>query len=180
MLRRRLAVCCLVQLSVTAVRRLASLSFATVTLFVTAVTNAAAYACSFALLYGHFLVALSEPLVSYMPLAHAAVQVSFHSFMVQREQWGTYWGPKELIFLIRDVDDATMTAAPAESCQSVAQRPPGGRLGSVTYTCNRLRRRFPLEIHLPRCISSQMSPSQNAKVLDPELSGELQAWAHAA
>ena len=38
-----------------------------------------------------------------------------------------------------------MTAAPMESCPFVAQRPPGGRLGSALYTCNRLhriRRRF--------------------------------------
>ena len=48
--------------------------------------------------------------------------------------------------------------------------------------CKRLRRmrgRFPLQIHLPRCISSHLSPTQNAKVFDPELSGEPQARAHA-
>ena len=28
--------------------------------------------------------------------------------MVQRDQCGTYWGPKKLIFLIRDIDDATI------------------------------------------------------------------------
>ena len=68
-----------------------------------------------------------------------------------------------------------MAAAPAESCQFAVPRSPGGRIGSVKYMCNRLRRmrgRFQLEIHLPRCISSQMSIAQNAKVLDPELSGE--------
>ena len=27
--------------------------------------------------------------------------------MVQRDQWDTYWGPKKIIFLIRDIDDAT-------------------------------------------------------------------------
>ena len=38
-----------------------------------------------------------------------------------------------------------MAAAPAESCQSLPNRSPWGRLGSVLYTCNRLhriRRRF--------------------------------------
>ena len=32
---------------------------------------------------------------------------------------GTRWGPKKLIFLIRDIDDATMAAASVESCQFV-------------------------------------------------------------
>ena len=58
--------------------------------------------------------------------------------MVQRDQWDTYWGPKKEIFLYRGADDATMTAAPVETCQSVAQRSPWGRIGSVLYTCNRL------------------------------------------
>ena len=53
---------------------------------------------------------------------------------------------------------------------------------SVLDMGNRLRRMrgcFPLQIHLPRCISSHLSIAQNAKVLDPELSGELQARPHA-
>ena len=66
--------------------------------------------------------------------------------MVQRDQLYTYWGRKNLFFLIRAFDnDATMAAAPVESCQSVALRSPWGRLGSVLYTCKRLhrtRRRF--------------------------------------
>ena len=33
-----------------------------------------------------------------------------------------------------------MAAAPAESCQSLPNRSPWGRLGSVLYTCTRLRR----------------------------------------
>ena len=28
--------------------------------------------------------------------------------MVRREQWDTYWGAKKIIFLIRDIDDATV------------------------------------------------------------------------
>ena len=65
--------------------------------------------------------------------------------MVQRDQWDAYWGPKKLIFLIRDIDDATMAGASVESCQFVALESPWGRLGSVLYTCKRLhrtRRRF--------------------------------------
>ena len=55
------------------------------------------------------------------------------------------WGRKKN-FLIRAIDDdATMAAAPVESCQSVALRSPWGRIGSVLYTNKRLhrtRRRF--------------------------------------
>ncbi len=46
--------------------------------------------------------------------------------MVQREQWGTYWGPKKLFFLIREIDDATMTGASVESCQFVVLGLPEG------------------------------------------------------
>ena len=45
----------------------------------------------------------------------------------------------------------SMAAAPVESCQFVALRSPWGRLGSVLYTCNRLRRkrgRFDRWIHI--------------------------------
>ena len=111
------------------------------------------------------------------------LRVSFRSFMVQRDRCDTYWGAKKIIFLIRDIDDAAMAAVPAESCRFVVLRSPRGRPGSRVSMCNRLRRmrgRFQRWIHLPRCISSQMSPAQNAKVLDPELSGELQVRAHAA
>ena len=105
--------------------------------------------------------------------------------MVQRDRLDTYWGPKKIFFLIRDIDDPAMTAAPVESCQFVVLRPPGARLGSELDLGSRLRRmhgRFPLEIHLPRCFSNLMtlSTAQNAKVLDPELSGEPQEPAHAA
>ena len=60
--------------------------------------------------------------------------------MVQRDQWYTYWGPKKIHFLIRAIDGPAMTAAPVESCLGVAQISPWGRLGSLLYTCNRLRR----------------------------------------
>ena len=86
----------------------------------------------------------------------AAVWVSFRSLMVQREQWDTSWGAKKLIFLIRDIDDAAMAAAPVEICQFVVLRSPRGRLGSVRDVGNRLRRlrrRFQRKIHLPRCFA---------------------------
>ena len=58
------------------------------------------------------------------------------------------------------MDDAAMAAAPAESCQFVANRSPWGRLGSVLYTCKRLhrmRRRFeqfwPISLSRPRSFS---------------------------
>ena len=65
---------------------------------------------------------------------------------------GHLLGVENGFFLIRaSDDDATMAAAPVESCQSVALRSPWGRLGSVLYTCNRLRRlrgRFDQWIHI--------------------------------
>ena len=96
---------------------------------------------------------------------------------------GHFLGGEKINFLIRDIDDATMAAVPVEFCQFVVPRSPWGRLGSVPYTCNRLRRlrgRFQRKIHLPICISGRIPIPQNAKVLDPELSGELQVRAHAA
>ena len=60
--------------------------------------------------------------------------------MVQRDQWDTYWGTKNVIFLIRDIDDATMAAASVESCRFVVLRSPRGRLGSVRDMGNRLPR----------------------------------------
>ena len=70
-----------------------------------------------------------------MPLAlawetrHAAVQVSFGSLLVQRDQWDTYWGAKKIIFLIRDIDGPARTAASTESCRFAARRSPCGRFG---------------------------------------------------
>ncbi len=75
---------------------------------------------------------------------------------------GHLLGAKKKIFLlIRDIDDATVAAAPVESCQSLPKRCPWGRLGSLLDTCNRLRRmrgRFhrwiPMRTgaQLPRCL----------------------------
>ena len=64
-----------------------------------------------------------------------------------------YWGPKKIIFLIRDIDDAAMAAAPVEISQFVARRSPGGRIGSELDVRNRLhrvRRRFQSKVYLPR------------------------------
>ena len=60
--------------------------------------------------------------------------------MVPRDQWDAYWGPKKIIFLIRDIDDAAMAAAPAESCQFVVPRSPWSRLGSELDMVSRLQR----------------------------------------
>ena len=81
--------------------------------------------------------------------------------MVQRDQWDTSWGPKKLIFLIREIDDAAMAGASVDSCRFVVPRSLRGRLGSVLDVCNRLRRmreRFhrwiPMRTgaQLPRCL----------------------------
>jgi hypothetical protein len=75
--------------------------------------------------------------------------------MVQKEQWYTSWGPKKLIFLIRDKDDAAMAGASVESCQFVVLRSPRGRLGSSRDMCNRLRRmrgRFHRCIHISKVL----------------------------
>ena len=54
---------------------------------------------------------------------------------------GTLTGGREEFFLIRGSSAAkAMAAAPVESSQSLPKRCPWGRLGSVLYTCARLRR----------------------------------------
>ena len=53
---------------------------------------------------------------------------------------GHFLGAEKLIFLIRDIDDATMAGASVESCQFVVLRCPRGGLGSSRDMCNRLRR----------------------------------------
>ncbi len=57
-----------------------------------------------------------------------------------KRSMGHVMGPKKLIFLIRDIDDLTVAGASVESCQFVVLRSLRGRLGSVLYTCKRLRR----------------------------------------
>ena len=60
--------------------------------------------------------------------------------MVQRNQWGHVLGAEKLIFLIRDIDDATRAGASMESCRFVVLRSPRGRLGSELDMGNRLPR----------------------------------------
>ena len=103
--------------------------------------------------------------------------------MVQGDQWDTSWGPKKLIFLIREIGDAAMAGAPVETCRFVVLRSPRGRLGSVKYIFNRLRRmrgRFHRYIHISTGPQPESAGAQVPKVLDPELPGEHQALAHAA
>ena len=57
-----------------------------------------------------------------------------------KRSMGHFLGAKKNIFLIRDIDDATMAGASVESCQFVVLTSPRGRLGSVIVACNRLRR----------------------------------------
>ena len=60
--------------------------------------------------------------------------------MVQREQWDTSWGPKKIIFLIREIDDAATAGASVESCRFAARRSPRGRFWSVIDVRKRLQR----------------------------------------
>ena len=53
---------------------------------------------------------------------------------------GHFLGAEKIIVLIREISDAAMAGASVESCRFVVLRSPRGRLGSVLYTCKRLRR----------------------------------------
>ena len=81
--------------------------------------------------------------------------------MVQRDQWDTYWAPK--IVSRRGGGRGHRAAAPVYSCQSLPKRSPWGRLGSVLYTCNRLRRmrgRFDRWIHISTCCPAEPSDQE--------------------
>ena len=87
--------------------------------------------------------------------AACSVRVPLSSLLVQRDQWDTSWGPK--IVSRCGGGRGHRAAAPVESCQSLPGRCPWGRLGSVLYTCKRLRRirrRFkhswPISLSSPR------------------------------
>ena len=70
-------------------------------------------------------------------------QVPFRELLVQRDQWDVL-GAEKINFLIRVADGRSHHGGRRlESCRSVAQRSPWARLGSVLYTCNRLRRMRP-------------------------------------
>ena len=61
--------------------------------------------------------------------------------MVQRDQCDTYWGPKNIfIKFAPTMPPWFKAAAPVESCQSLPQRSPWGRLGSGLYMVSRLHR----------------------------------------
>ena len=53
---------------------------------------------------------------------------------------GHFLGAEKIIFLIRDIDDATRAGASMESCRFVVLRSPRGRLGSELDMGGRLRR----------------------------------------
>ena len=97
--------------------------------------------------------------------------------MGQRDQWDTYWGAKKIIFLIRDIDGPTMTAAPMESCRFVARRSPWGRFGSAVVACKRLHRtRHRLQHILANSLSRQRSFSKFRAGLGSETSRHLHRW----
>ena len=101
--------------------------------------------------------------------------------MVRRDQWDTYWGPKK-VFLVSRCGGGRghRPALPAESCQSLSNRSPRGRLGSVLYTCKRLRRmRRRFKHFWPISLSSPRGHSNIRPILLPGLSESprlLQRW----
>ena len=66
---------------------------------------------------------------------------------------GHLLGAEIFFFLIRDIDDATRAGASVETCQSVALRSPGGRIGSVLDMGSRLHR---MRGRFHRCIHVSM------------------------
>ena len=59
-----------------------------------------------------------------------------------KRSMGHVLGAENRIFLIAaTMPQRAMAAAPVESCQSLPNRSPWGRLGSVVYTCSRQHRR---------------------------------------
>ena len=88
-------------------------------------------------------------------------------------------GQKKYFFLIRDIDDAAMAAAPAESGRFVVLRSPRGRLGSVLDMGNRLHR-----MPVGRYISVQvLTSARTCAMIPPSFQsralGEHQEPAHA-
>ena len=78
-------------------------------------------------------------------MRHAAVEYRSVRYW-SKEINGHVLGAQKINFLIRAPGPhGHMAAAPVESCQSLSNASPWGRLGSVLYTCKRLhriRRRF--------------------------------------
>ena len=66
-----------------------------------------------------------------------------------KRSMGYLLGAEKIIFLIRDIDDATRAGASMESCRFVVLRSPGGRFWSVVDVGNRLQR---MRAGFRRCI----------------------------
>ena len=95
---------------------------------------------------------------------------------------GHLLGGEKNNLLIRDIDGPAMTAASMESCRFAARRSPRGRFWSVVDVRKRLQRvRHPFHqsIHIKQSAQPASAWAQVLNVLDPELSGEPQAPAHA-
>ena len=72
-----------------------------------------------------------------------------------KRSMGHVLGAEKLIFLIRDIDDATRTGASMESCRFVVLRSPRGRLGSeLDMGCrlHRMRGRSHRYIHISKVL----------------------------
>ena len=93
--------------------------------------------------------------------------------MVQKEQWYTSWGPKKLIFLIRDTDDAAMAAASVESCRFVVLRSPGSRSRVGTI---HVQSRTPHARPLPSVDIYGNSPSQTFMPMICQSFGSRALW----
>ena len=116
-------------------------------------------------------------------MRHAAIRVSFSSLLVRRDQWDTYWGAKKNNFFN----------------SRYRRRHHGGRAGGilsirgpeVTRGAHRVgtrRMQTPIpharaprsvDTYQYRCLAVRGPQAQVLSVLDPELSGELQAPTHA-
>ena len=68
----------------------------------------------------------SEPIVTGLRTGLASVRFATGP----KRSMGHFLGAENRIFLIRDIDDATMAGASVESCQFVVLRSPRSRLGS--------------------------------------------------
>ena len=72
-----------------------------------------------------------------------------------KRSMGHLLGAEKIIFLIRDIDDATRAGASMESCRFVARRSPGGRFWSLLDVRKRLHRTrggFRRRIHISKVL----------------------------
>ena len=77
------------------------------------------------------------------------------------------WGPKKLIFLIREIDDATMAGASVESCQFVVLGSGVPGVGGIAYAAYAAASRVRYISHGPLRYTSIGHDPPN---FDPELS----------